>query len=203
MHQEQFVVGPETIRMLELGHPWIIADSHTRKWPTGKAGDLVELTDANGRLVAMALLDPSDRIVARVLAHKRMHLDREWLLKRLGQAMQLRNSHANLVGTTAYRVVNGEGDGLPGLTVDRYGDYLMVQLYCGGWRQHLKLITQALQELLSPMGIYEKSRPQNTRELEAVTETKTMAVCCAGPRHHNHCRSRKMVSTSLSISNKA
>jgi 23S rRNA (cytosine1962-C5)-methyltransferase len=69
-------------------------------------------------------------------------------------------------------LVNAEGDGLPGLTVDRYGDFLMLQLYSAAWRPHLKLITQALQELLSPHGIYEKSRPQKTRELEAVSDSK-------------------------------
>ena len=58
--------------------------------------------------------------------------------------------------TDAYRIVNAEGDGLPGLTVDRYGEYLMVQLYCAGWRPHLPVVTQVLQELLNPAGIYER-----------------------------------------------
>ncbi|GAB7027578.1 class I SAM-dependent rRNA methyltransferase [Geotalea toluenoxydans] len=170
--QEQCKVGPETARMLALGHPWIIADSYTRRWPDGKTGELIELVDDNGHFLAMALLDPTDRIVARVLSHKRMRLDREWLGKRLRAAVQLRNNHADLSDSNAYRLVNGEGDGLPGLTVDRYGDYLMVQLYCSGWRPHLKLITLGLQELLSPKGIYEKDRPQKTRELEASSDNK-------------------------------
>ena len=56
----------------------------------------------------------------------------------------------------------------------------MVQLYCSGWRPHLKVVTQALQKLLEPVGIYEKSRPQKTRELEAVGDSKTYGRLLAG-----------------------
>ncbi|MBJ6726922.1 class I SAM-dependent rRNA methyltransferase [Geomesophilobacter sediminis] len=166
------IVGSESVRMIELGHPWIIADAYTKRWPAGEAGELVDLTDASGRFLATALLDPKERIVARVLSRERVQLDRNWLKKRLERAIALRNDHADLADSNAYRLVNAEGDGLPGLTVDRYGDFLMVQIYCNGWKRHLKLVTQALDELLSPVGIYEKGRPQKTRELEAESDSK-------------------------------
>lgn len=166
------IVGAETVRMLELGHPWVIADAYTAKWPSGRAGQTVELCDSHGRFLATALLAPQERIVARVLDKKRIRLERAWLTARFKSAIELRH-HADLTGTTAYRLINSEGDGLSGLTVDRYGDYLMVQLYSDAWQPHLKLLTQTLQELLSPRGIYEKSRPQKTRELEAVSDSKT------------------------------
>ena len=172
MHPEQRIVGPETVQMLELGHPWIISDSHTKRWPQTKPGQVVSLLDNKGRFLATALADPQDRIVARVLSREPVKLDHSWLKKRLAAALDLRQQHVQLGDTNAYRLVNAEGDGMPGLTVDRYADYLMVQLYCGGWRPHLPLVTQALQELLSPRGIYEKTRPQKTRELEASGESK-------------------------------
>ncbi len=174
------ILGAESVRMLELGHPWIIADSYTKRWPAGKAGDLVELVDANGRFLATALLDPADRIVARVLEWRRLRLDGAWLAKRLADAVALRRDLVLREDTDAFRLVNGEGDGLPGLTVDRYGDYLMVQIYCAGWRPHLKLVVRALEGLLQPAGIYEKSRPQNTRELEAVSDSKSYGRLLAG-----------------------
>ncbi|AJE02277.1 class I SAM-dependent rRNA methyltransferase [Geobacter pickeringii] len=180
MERKRVTVGPESVRMLELGHPWIIADAYTKKWPAGAAGDLVELVDGGGRFLATALLDPGDRIVARVLGRERLTLDRGWLAARLQTALRLREAHADLDGTDAWRLVNGEGDGLPGLTVDRYGEYLMVQLYCAGWRPHLKSLTRALEELLRPAGIYEKGRPQKTRELEAVSDTKRYGRLLAG-----------------------
>jgi 23S rRNA (cytosine1962-C5)-methyltransferase len=174
------VIGAESVRMIELGHPWIIADAYTKKWPAGAAGEVVELTDASGRFLATALLDPKDRIVARILSRQRMRLDLAWLKRRLQAAVALRREHANLAETNAYRLVNGEGDGLPGLTVDCYADYLMVQIYCAGWRKHLKLVTQALQDLLSPVGIYEKTRPQKTRELEAESDSKKYGQLLVG-----------------------
>ncbi|MDD2309276.1 MAG: class I SAM-dependent rRNA methyltransferase [Desulfuromonadaceae bacterium] len=174
------IVGPETVRMLELGHPWVVADAYTRKWPAGTSGQSVELCDSEGRFLATALLDPGERIVARVLERRRIQLDRSWLTGRLKRAIELRSLHADLNDSTAYRLVNAEGDGLPGLTVDRYADYLMLQIYCAAWRPHLKLVTQILQELLSPLGIYEKSRPQKTRELEAVSDSKNYGRLLAG-----------------------
>jgi 23S rRNA (cytosine1962-C5)-methyltransferase len=180
MMSRDYVVGAESVRMIELGHPWIIADAYTKKWPAGEAGDLVELTDAAGRFLAMALLDPKDRIVARVLSRQRMRLDTGWLKRRLERAIVLRTNHAELTETNAYRLVNGEGDALPGLTVDRYANFLMVQVYCAGWRRHLKLVTRALEELLSPAGIYEKTRPQNTRELEPEGNNKKYGRLLAG-----------------------
>jgi 23S rRNA (cytosine1962-C5)-methyltransferase len=172
MAMDTRIVGPETVRMLELGHPWIIADSHTRRWPTGQAGQVVALTDAAGHFLATALLDPDDRIVARVLSRQRIRLDAAWLRSRLEASLDLRRDHADLGESDAFRLVNAEGDGLPGLTVDCYGQFLMVQLYCAGWRPHLKAIAGQLRELLHPRGIYEKTRPQKTRELEAAGDDK-------------------------------
>lgn len=174
------IVGPETVRMLELGHPWVVADAYTRKWPVGNSGQTVELCDSQGRFLATALLDPEERIIARVLDRKRIQLDRPWLTERLRSAVELRTLHADLHDTTAYRIVNAEGDGLPGVTIDRYGDYLMLQIYSTAWRPHLKLVTQILQELLAPLGIYEKSRPQKTRELEAVSDSKNYGRVLTG-----------------------
>lgn len=180
MKSPGFVVGPDTVRMFELGHPWVIADKFTKRWPKGRAGDLVSLTDEAGHMLATALLDPDDRIVARVLAFGAMKLDRSWIETRVRKALNLRLHHASLEGTTAYRLVNGEGDGLPGLTVDRYGDYLMIQLYCSGWRPYLGMLEEALLKICSPKGIYEKPRPQDTRSLAANREDKRMSRLLSG-----------------------
>ncbi|HEX2770413.1 MAG TPA: class I SAM-dependent rRNA methyltransferase, partial [Geobacteraceae bacterium] len=170
--QKKLSVGPESVRMIELGHPWIIADDFTKRWPAGNSGELVELTDEKGRFLATAMLDPAERVVARVLARERMALDQAWLTKRMRGAIELRLAHADLGDTNAFRLVNAEGDNLPGLTVDRYGEHLLLQLYCSGWQNHLQLVARVLEDLLHPMGIYAKSRPQKTRELEAMGNTK-------------------------------
>lgn len=172
-------VGPETERMLELGHPWIIADRYTKGWTKGASGDLVLLQNQAGKPLATALLDPGDRIVARVLARGQVKLSAHWFEEKFLAAKALRE-HAQLVETDVYRLVNGEGDGLPGLTVDRYGDYLMLQLYTSAWDRYLELITSALVKVFTPRGIYRKLRPQETRALEAKANSKKYSSLCWG-----------------------
>ncbi len=179
MAMKKYQVGPETVRMVKLGHPWVIADRYTKQWPTGKVGELIDLVDEKNNHLATALYDPNDRIVARILQFGKFQLTREWLEKKLQQAKQLRH-HAGLEDTDAYRWLNGEGDGLPGVTVDRYGDYLMLQLYTPAWDSHLDKLTAALQSVFQPKGIYRKLRPQETRALEAQKEGKEYSRLIAG-----------------------
>jgi 23S rRNA (cytosine1962-C5)-methyltransferase len=166
--------------MVQLGHPWIIADAYTKRWQAGRPGEIVELVDSDGRFLATALLDPVERIVARVLAREKIRLDRAWLGQRLKGALAIRQQHCQLGETDAYRLVNAEGDGLPGLTVDRYGDYLLLQLYTSAWHPHLNLIGEALKEICNPAGIYWKSRPQQTRGLEGDGDTKRFGKLLSG-----------------------
>lgn len=180
MSQGAFVVGPETQRMLELGHPWVIEDRFTKRWPQGSRGDLIALCDEENRLLATALLDSGERVVARVLEFGPMKLTQEWLHQRVAEAWRLRLQILDLQETTAYRLINGEGDGLPGLTVDRYGDYLLVQLYAESWRRHLPLLARVLEQEFQPLGIYEKRRPQNTRELAAAIPGKKYSRLLTG-----------------------
>ena len=179
MAMKKYQVGPETVRMVKLGHPWVIADRYTKQWPTGKVGELIDLVDEKNNHLATALYDPNDRIVARILQFGKFQLTREWLEKKLQQAKQLRH-HAGLEDTDAYRWLNGEGDGLPGVTVDRYGDYLMLQLYTPAWDSHLDKLTAALQSVFQPKGIYRKLRPQETRALEAQKKGKEYSRLIAG-----------------------
>lgn len=180
MKYRRLAVGPETVRMLELGHPWVIADRHTRQWPAAKTGEVAELTDEKGKVLATALLDPQDRIVARVLSAGTMRLDLPWLREKASLASALRREHVDLEDTNAYRLINAEGDTLPGLTVDRYGDHLMVQLYTSAWQPHLSLLGEALRQVESPEGIYWKPRPQQTRTLAAEGEGKKYSRLLAG-----------------------
>ncbi|MCK5914385.1 MAG: class I SAM-dependent rRNA methyltransferase, partial [Desulfuromusa sp.] len=172
-------VGSETIRMLGLGHPWVIADRYTKQWPTGKAGELIALVDAKQSHLATALYDPQERIIARVLDQGKIGLNVGWLEQKFLQAKQLRQ-HAQLEETNAFRWINGEGDGLPGVTVDCYGNYLMLQLYTPAWDAHLEILITALQKVFQPQGIYRKLRPQETRALEAKKRTKEYSRLIAG-----------------------
>ncbi len=161
----QCIVGPQTIQMLKLGHPWVLEDRFTKQWPAGKAGDLIALVDDSGQFLACALRG-EERIVARVLAFESVVIDTQWFASKLRAALALRQHHAALEDTNAYRLINGEGDGVPGLTVERYDDYLMVQLYTSSWETYMPALVKALHNVINPAGIYEKFRPQQTRALE-------------------------------------
>ena len=165
------IIGSETVRMLNLGHPWVIADRYTSRWPKAKCGSLIELISENGASLGTALYDPDSRIVARRLSAKVIELHRRWLVARLEQARKSRD-WLDLGDTTVTRLVNAEGDGLPGLTVDRYGDFLMMQYYTLAWERYLPLLATALQDVYAPLGIYCKYRPQETRKLAAGKKNK-------------------------------
>ncbi|MGW8313195.1 MAG: class I SAM-dependent rRNA methyltransferase [Desulfuromonadales bacterium] len=165
-HRSRCQVGPETVRMLNLGHPWVIADHYTARWPQLGCGDLIELAAQDGSFLGTALCDQGSRVVARRLSTDMMTLDRAWIAKRLQQA-EMSREWLELGDTTVSRLVNAEGDSLPGLTVDRYGDFLMVQYYTRAWQPHLATLVAVLQEIYDPAGIYGKFRPQETRKLEA------------------------------------
>ena len=156
------VVGADTVRMLALGHPWVIADRYTARWPRVECGALVSLVDEAGKFYGTALADPGARVVARLLDPGRIGPDPGWVGSRLVEAQRLR-SWLDLDQTTAWRMVNGEGDGLPGLTIDRYGEHLLVQYYTRAWEPHLSAVTAALQAHCRPRGVYGKFRPQQTR----------------------------------------
>lgn len=160
------IIGPETARMLNLGHPWVIADRYTAKWQKADAGSLIELMTEKGQSLGTALYDPGARIVARRLSPAVIDLNLNWLASCLERAQKSR-SWIDFGDTTVARLVNAEGDGLPGLTVDRYGDFLMVQYFTPAWKNYLPILAEALQDAYAPAGIYCKYRPQETRRINA------------------------------------
>lgn len=173
------LVGPETTRMLQLGHPWVIADRYTRQWPKVTNGELVMLVDEQCQQLAVAICDPQNRIVARCLPGAPASISVSWLEEQFQGCLVLRR-HALLGDSDCYRLVNGEGDGLPGVTVDRYGDYLMLQLYTRAWEVYRRELVAALVKVFRPAGIYLKYRPQQTRKLEAQHKSRQINELLAG-----------------------
>lgn len=167
--------------MLKLGHPWVIADRYTARWPKAACGALVSLVDDSGDLLGTALLDPGARVVARLLDRATVTLAPGWVESKLNAAGELRR-WLDLGDTTTWRLVNGEGDGLPGLTIDRYGEYLLVQYYTRGWEPHLPAVVEALTGVSRPRGIYGKFRPQQTRTSADMAKGRLLAGSgIAGP----------------------
>ena len=132
----------------QAGHPWIYrSDVVTERAPAG----IVRVTDRKQRFLGQALNSPASEIRLRLLAEDETPVDRAWWTRMIGRAAARREAIAR--HATANRVVHAEGDGLPSLIVDRYGDYAVVQLLSAGIEASRADVLAAVAEVLSPRGI--------------------------------------------------
>lgn len=129
------------------GHPWVYR-SDVAEEPGDQAG-IVRVTDRKGKYLARALYSPKSEIRLRLLTTEDVEIDREWWRSRIASAAVKRTG----IDATAWRVVHGEGDGLPSLVIDRYGPYAVAQLLSAGVESAREHIGAAIQEVLHPEGI--------------------------------------------------
>jgi 23S rRNA (cytosine1962-C5)-methyltransferase len=152
--------GEERIR---AGHLWIYRSDVVDV--QASAGDTVVVTGPRGRRVGQALYSDRSQIALRLLTHADEEAGRALLRRRLEAAIAFRHSLG--IDATAYRVVHGEGDLLPSLVVDRYGDHLVVQSLSQGVERLLPDVTAILVELLGPAGILARN-DSKVRALEGL-----------------------------------
>lgn len=161
-------------------HPWVLASAVQRVESTeGKKvkeerldGEVVDLYNEKGRFVARGLYNSQSRIRVRLFTWSETEpLDERLFRRRIAQAILLRDQIGYEMvaqrAETATRLVFSEGDGLSGLVVDRYGEYLVVQATSLGIAQRLEMIVGILQELLHPRGIILRSE-KSMAKLEGV-----------------------------------
>ncbi|HEX4632431.1 MAG TPA: class I SAM-dependent rRNA methyltransferase [Gemmatimonadales bacterium] len=129
------------------GHPWIYR-SDVADEPGDQAG-LVRVTDRKGKYLGRALYSPKSEIRLRLLTTDDVEIDRSWWRTRIAAAAAKRSG----LDASAWRVVHGEGDGLPSLVIDRYGPYAVAQLLSAGLEAVREDIGAAIQEVLHPEGI--------------------------------------------------
>ncbi len=154
------------------GHPWVYSNEieMTAAARALTPGTLVRLTGADGRPVATAFFNPHSLIAARLLTGEGdAVIGRDFLAERLGRALALRR---RLYDAPFYRLANAEGDGLPGLIIDRYGDICVVQVNAAGMERLLPELLAALDEVVAPRAVLLRNEgPQ--RALEGLaTETR-------------------------------
>ncbi len=152
-------------RRLRGGHLWVYSnevDTARNALSVFNAGDQVCVRDHNGALLGSAYMEPNSLICARVYAPGReMALDQGLLVTRLRQALALREA---AFPTPHYRLVYGDSDFLPGLVVDRFGDYLVVQLNNAGVERLEQALLAALVDVLQPAGILLRCDSRARRE---------------------------------------
>ena len=140
------------------GHPFVYREALQRALHE-TSGAVLELVDDEGQFIARGLYDPEGIVAIRVISLDPHKLPGAALWKeRIERAVVLRRRLHDEQQTDAYRLINGEGDGIPGVTVDRYGDFLVVQLFTASVEPHLSDIYDALMAVVAPKGIYEQRR---------------------------------------------
>jgi len=161
-------------RRLRAGHLWVYSNEvDTRKTPLSgfEPGAAVVVQTSTGKPVGSGYINPHSLICARLLTRRTPAVfDTAFFRQRIETARALRTA---LFETPHYRLVYGEGDGLPGLVVDRYADVLVVQITTAGMERCKAAILEALQLVLKPAGIYLRndSPVRKLEQLELYTET--------------------------------
>jgi 23S rRNA (cytosine1962-C5)-methyltransferase len=136
-------------------HPWIFSGAIARMEGTAEDGDLVRVADSRGSFLASGYLNRHSQIQVRLLTwDPNERVDAGFWLGRVERAIAGREALASNPATNAYRLVHAEADGLPGLVVDRYEDWLVVQCLTMGMARRRDEIVPLLAKLLQPAGIY-------------------------------------------------
>jgi 23S rRNA (cytosine1962-C5)-methyltransferase len=155
-------------RPLQQRHPWVFSGAVARVEGYVGRGDAVDVVDSAGEWLARGTWSSGSQIRVRAFSWQIDEpLDAELIRRRLERAIAARGLLGFGAESDAYRLVYAESDGLPGLIVDRYGDYLAVQLLTQGMAARAELITRLLAELARPRGIYERSDAE-VREKESL-----------------------------------
>ena len=132
------------------GHDWVYGTEVRKVFGNPQPGDVVALKDFKDFL-GSAMFNPHSQIVARRFSRRKQELNGDFFSRRISQAVELRRRR--LPEETLTRLVWSESDGLPGLIVDRYADYLVVQTLTIAMECRLPIILNVLEDLLSPRGI--------------------------------------------------
>jgi len=147
-------------------HPWIFSGAIARIEGGPADGDTVEVVDHEHDFLARGYINRHSQITVRLLSWTADEaLDQTFWQRRIQQAIEHRRGLLESQGTTAYRLIYAESDLLPGLVVDRYSDYLVIQALTLGVERRKSEIVDILAELVQPTGIYERS-DVNVREKE-------------------------------------
>lgn len=137
------------------GHLWVYATEIQKRLGDPKPGDVVSLQDVRGKPLGSAIYNPQSQISARLFSYRRQDLDLDFFSRRIQRAIKVRESAG--VDMTLCRLVWSESDGLPGVIVDRYGDFLVLQTLTLAMDQRKDLIVQALNDVVKPKGIIERN----------------------------------------------
>ncbi len=149
------------------GHPWVYAQAIDQIEGGPLRGDEVEVVDPRGNFLGRGFYTPGSSIPVRLLVRDATtRIDLDLFRTRIRRAVALRTSIGlPSKGTSGYRLIHAEGDGLPGLIVDRFGDALVIQISTFGMKAREGTLIEALVSELAPRTIIDRS-PANAAKIE-------------------------------------
>ena len=157
----------EEVRILE-GHRFVYMNEIARIEGTIADGAPAEVVSWSGRFVGRGLMSPESKIIMRIFSYQPVEIDRSFFADKIKDAIEYRETLGLI---ESCRLIFGEADGLPGLVVDKYNEYLSVQFLTAAIEHHREMLCELLVELVKPKGIYERSDVK-VRSREGLPERK-------------------------------
>lgn len=159
------IVRKNTVRLpgdiamrVRAGHPWVYREALGPR-PTPEPGTSIDLIDEDGEFVGRGLYDADSVIALRVFSRNPdIAIDGALIATRVKAAIALRKKLLAYDKLECMRLVNAESDGLPAIVVERYGKYLVVQLYSSAVQGLRDALYDALEAEVAPIAIYEQRR---------------------------------------------
>jgi 23S rRNA (cytosine1962-C5)-methyltransferase len=163
-------LGEGRERSLKRRHPWVFSGAIEHVEGEPAAGDTVRLESAAGEFIAWAAYSPASQIRCRVLSFAEEDFpDEAWLRRVVGAAIAYRRTRVPASVSNAVRLIHAESDELPGVIVDRYADWLVVQLLSAGAERRREAIVRCLAEATGCSRIFERSDAE-VRALEGLPQ---------------------------------
>lgn len=171
---ETIILKPGREKSLIRKHPWIFSGAIKSSSGNVEAGDFVKVLDCQNHFLGIAGFNPASSICGRVFTFDDVEIDKAFFMQRVLRATELRRELRVTDSTNAYRIVNAESDGLPGLILDSYPDHLVVQLLTATMDRYRELILDSIQEVIEAKNIYERS-DSDVRGLEGLESISRIA----------------------------
>lgn len=142
------VLKPKRERSLVNRHPWIFSGA-VQKLPKAETGDIIQITDCEGKWLAYGFFDSRSEIVCKIFEYDRQDIiiDPSYWQQRLTEAFLLRKNLLDMKDTNCYRLIHAEGDSLPGIIADVYNDTVVLQVLHKGTQNILEHIASSLRNL--------------------------------------------------------
>jgi 23S rRNA (cytosine1962-C5)-methyltransferase len=149
-------------------HPWIFSGAIENIKGNPENGEIVTVTDHNEEFLAYGFFNGHSRVAVRLLEwDPENEVNETWWRERIKKSVQLRENLLASQDTNTCRLIFSEADYLPGLIVDRYDDFLSVQILSAGIEKIKSIVLDELQNLLNPLGIFDRS-DTSSREYEGL-----------------------------------